>query len=86
MKNKKYIIEIDYGKPYTEEVNTEEEVFKILKELEDKNQKEDYAYFDINIYQDASSQGNPKIPYVDVTEDFFKMYQDKFKKEFEVKT
>lgn len=38
---------IDYGKPYEEEFNTEEEVLNYLKNLHE----EEYPYFDIEIFK-----------------------------------
>ena len=59
-----YTILIDYGKPYEEKRNSLLEVFKLLKEMEEKK-KEDYAYFDIFIY-DMDDK--------DLTEDIFQKY------------
>jgi 5'-3' exonuclease len=69
---KKYNLIIDYGKPYEEKGKTEEEVFKILEELNILVENEDFAYCDIFIFNE-----NEK----DLTDIFFKKYH-KLKNEF----
>jgi hypothetical protein len=51
--NKPYEVIIDYGKPYSEFFNTEQEVLNYLKELEQQHQTEDYAYLDIHIFKNG---------------------------------
>ena len=43
----KYKLIIDYGKPYEEEANTEEELKTELTKLNEISKKEEYAYFDV---------------------------------------
>jgi hypothetical protein len=60
----KYNLVIDYGKPYEEEKKTEEEVLKKLEEIDNIN-KEEYAYFDVWIYDEKEN---------DITEEMFSEY------------
>lgn len=48
----KYTLLVDYGKPYEEQINTDEELKKELAKLRKMALTEDYAYFDINVLND----------------------------------
>ena len=62
----KYRLLVNYGKPFEEKLNSKEELFNRLKELEKQNDKEDYPYFDVFIYDNKDK---------DFTEEMFKEFE-----------
>lgn len=57
----KYKLEIDYGKPYTEEVPTLKEVKKILLKLKDMTENDDVPYMEIDIFDGKGKLITDKI-------------------------
>jgi hypothetical protein len=47
----KYTLEVDYGNPYSEEVNSDAELKAKLLKLKDMAENEEVAYMDIFIFQ-----------------------------------
>lgn len=61
MANPQYKLEIDYGKPYTEEVSSMKNLKKTLLKLKDMTENEDVPYMDIDIFNQKGKLITEKI-------------------------
>ncbi|MDO8623115.1 MAG: hypothetical protein Q7R52_02620 [archaeon] len=67
-KKESFRLEVDYGKPYSQKVNSECELRNELLKLKDMNENDDFGYLDLEIYKgkkDVTDKMFEKLKIVD---------------------